>query len=159
MPVDVIHVPLMYDFTSAGASTTSVSSLGTVSDRRRAFRPAGVRGEIACYKFPALVQFQVFGPVSSSDNVWSTPVMAISPGQLRRFSHRIPASATSWFPSDANQATVVCSLVNICTNKGTQAGLKGTVHLQLDLRPFEPDTSCPALQSVVYDAPEEPEIM
>lgn len=148
--VDTLHLPLTYDFTQTGASVTTISTLASTIDRRRAFRIAGIRGEIACYKYPVLIQFQVFGSVNNADNVWSTQIMTIPEGSLRRFTHRIPVTSTGWYPSDAALTTSVCQLVNLCTSKATQGGLKGTVILTLELQPFEGDPSCPSLQAVQY---------
>lgn len=147
--IDRIHFPLTYNFTEAGASVTTIETLSQTFDRRRAFRVAGFRGEIAAYKYPITVQFEVYGPQNTSDNVYATPAMVVPTGTVRKFARRLPASATGWFPSESALTTRICQLVNICTSKNVMGGLVGAVTLLIDLRPFELPDTCPTVQEFV----------
>lgn len=146
---DKLHYPLLYDFTAAGASVTTLANLVQTFDRRRPFRVAGFYGTITAYKFPIVFQFEVYGVQSTTDNVYTTPVQIVPANGSKRFSRRLPASATGWFPSETAETTRICQLVNICTDKGTMGGLKGVVTLVLALGPYEAKESCPSTQLFV----------
>lgn len=147
---DHIRLPLNYCFVSVtGTAQTTIETLAKTFDRKRAFRVAHVSGEFTAAKFPATIQFELFGPSSTADNIWSSPQMVVPLGVLRRFSFRIPASATGWFPSEAATSTPICQLANICLNSAAKSVLIGLITLKIALRPYEASDVCPSLQTVV----------
>lgn len=146
---DILRFPLTYSFASAGTSVTTIKTLTQTFDRSRAFRICALRGEMAAFKFPVCFQFEVFGPVSSADNVFATPVMTVAVGSVKKFRFRLPASSTGWYPSQTAVDTKICQLVSLCLNKNFQGGIAGVVTLTLALRPYEQPDTCPAVQVFV----------
>lgn len=141
-----MRYPLFYDFTTAGTSLTTVSTLHETLDHSRAFRVAAVRGKITAYKYPVFVQFEVYGQSSQSDNVWATEPTLVPVNGCHTFFRRLSASVTGWFPSKTSEATRLCQLVNICSNAATVGCVKASVVLTIAMGPFEPSDSCPGLR-------------
>lgn len=148
--LDKVTLPLVYDYNSTGTSLTTVETLRTTVDKHRAFRVSAVRMDIVAVKHPIMVQFEVYGgPEAATDNKWSTPILLVPLGTTTRYRCRLPVSRSGWYPSGTSDATRICQLVNICSNPVTIGGVKAVVYLTIELGPFEPSDSCPAVQAFV----------
>lgn len=143
--IDLLHFPLLYFAQAGNQVVTSVKSLQQVFDRNRAFRIASFRGEMTAIKYPVVVQFLAFSPVNTSDNVWSSPLMTVPTGVVRRFRFRIPAAENQWYPSDAADNTVIFQLNVLCLNKDFPGYVEGGATLMFQMRPVEVLPACPKL--------------
>lgn len=146
-----ISFPLTYLVTIHGNYSTKISTLYETFDRRRPFRISSFRFEASADAKPFMMQFQAFGPVSSADNVWTSDIMLVSQ-LMRRGSYVIPATVTSWYPSDAATSTEVFRLVVTCEDKNRATSGLVLVYLNVTMGPREDDGTCPAVL-VTVDVP------
>lgn len=143
--IDTVHYPLVYSLSAGQEADTSVKSLYETFDRRRAFRIAALSGEFSASIFPVLVSFQLYSPVSKADNIWTSRLMVVPTGVVRKFRFRIPVTANSWYPSDTSATTILMKLIASCTDKTMKGHLTGTVYCTIQMRPLEWDSSCPTM--------------
>lgn len=144
--IDKVHYPLAYSLAAGHEADTSIASIVNAFDRTRPFRISALRGEFSATKFPCVVQIQLYGPINSSDNVWSSPWLTIPTGTLRRFRYRVPASATGWYPSDTSVSTILMKVLNFCTNTGQVGVITGSIVAVVSMRPIEGKLACVSIQ-------------
>lgn len=142
--ISVLTYPLVYVVSVNGNYNTTISTISDTFDRRRPFRISGFRFEASADAKPFIIQFQAFGPVSASDNVWSSDMMLISQ-PLRRGSYIIPVSATQWYPSDAAVTSVVFRLTVTCEDKQRATSGLVLVYIEVSMGPREDDGTCPTV--------------
>lgn len=156
---DHVRIPLFYDFATTGTSLTNVSTITEAYDKNRAFRIAGAYGEIIGVKNPVFVQFEIYGgPDASSDNKIASPCHLVGTAVPFRLRMKCPPTRSTWYPANVSEATRICQLVNICTNKDRIGGVKALIYLVIQLGPYEPPDTCPAVQSFTPDDPEDAEV-
>lgn len=143
--LDKVHFPVFYTITSASSALTTVATLADTFDRTRPFRISAIRGEFVSIKYPSFVQITIYSPTSSSDNTWSSPVLSIPVGPLKRWRFRIPSSANLWFPSGSATQTPLMQVYNICTSKDYHGVVQGMAYVEVSMRPVEVSNACPAL--------------
>lgn len=143
--LDSLRFPLVFSIKSGEESQTTIASLQEVFDRTRTFRISSIHGEFNAIKYPALIQVELFGVASSTDNTWTSPALNISTGVRRTFNYRIPATVTGWFPSGAVATWPLLRVSNICYDKNLVNSIIGTINLTIVMRPRELDKSCPTI--------------
>lgn len=146
--IDTIHYPLIYEFAWGSGGETFVRTLADTFDRRRPFRIAGLYGEFSAQKAPTIVQFMLWGPANSADNVWSSKLITISTGTTRRFRFRVPVTATGWYPSDTSPDTRLMAVYSQCPSKSPSGMVVGHVYVVVAMRPIELSHTCPSLMEV-----------
>lgn len=147
--VDSLHYPLLYSFYAGATVVTYTKALYETFDRHRAFRISAISGEFSATKFPVLVTMQLFAPVSAADNTWSSRVILVPTGVVRRFRFRIPATANLWYPSNTSDTTVLFQIAGECVNKSQIGQVIGSVYLTIQLRPLEFDATCPKVMTLL----------
>lgn len=140
--VDVDRYPLLYRIKAGQSGITYVTTISDTFDRTRPFRIGAIRGEMSSEGSPAAIQIQVYGPISSSDNIWSSPVLVIPTGTIRRFRYRIPPT-NGWFPSGVNLQTPLMQIFANCVATTDTSVVHGMCYITILMRPREIDNSCP----------------
>lgn len=143
--VDTLHYPVVYVLGPGQSAVTTVKSLSEQFDRHRAFRVSSVRYQFSSEKAPCTVYSVAFSPVNTADSVWASRPLLVPTGTVVRGSWRIPVTATGWYPSDTLDTTYLFQVFCNCPLKGWPGRVSGTATFAIQLRPWEPDTSCPTL--------------
>lgn len=140
--LDTVRFPLFYILTAGTSATTTVATLADTFDRSRAFRVSSIQGEVTAFKAPVFFYFEVFGPVSTADNIWASPVHLAVQNQKTRFRYRIPGMANLWYPSGSSSTTPLIRIMTLCESKDVIGMLNSITYATVMLRPVEPNTAC-----------------
>lgn len=144
--IDTLHFPIVWLITAGSSAVTSVSTLSEQFDRRRPFRIASVKYQFSAEKAPAILYSVAFGPANATDSVWSSRPVMVPTGSVVRGNWRIPTAANLWYPSDTLAATYLFQVFVNCPSKGYPTRVSGSGLVSIQMGPWEPDTSCPALR-------------
>lgn len=140
---ELVRFPITYYLKEGETATSTAETIGDAYDRTRAFRVAEISGKMASDGHAVPFYYEFFGPVSSSDNVWTSPIMLAVPNGTR-FRFRIPVTSTGWYPSQTAVATPLFRLVAVCVSPKNSA-LVGSAIVTISLRPLELANACVAL--------------
>lgn len=143
MRMDSVTFPLAYELKEGEVRITTIATIAETFDRARPFRIARLWGKLGAVSAPVLFQWEFFGPLSSADNVWVSPMMLAVPNGTR-FRFNIPVTICGWFPSDTATNTTLFRLSAICIDK-KDASLIGMAQIKVHLQPREVDRACPRL--------------
>lgn len=141
--IDSVVFPVLFTAKEGEDRVTSVRTLYETFDRTRPFRIHSIWGKVAAYgSTNAFYQFEAYGPQSSADNTWVSPVSMVSEVGSR-FRYLIPATQVGWYPSDTAIDTILFKLKNVCIDKTKDTGLTGIVNFRIEMQPREIDETCP----------------
>lgn len=143
--LDRVVYPIFWSSQSGSATQSTAQTISSTFDRTRAFRVGLIQGEVSATDYPTLCQIEVFGPETSSDNVWACKPFLIPTGIARRFRYHIPALVTLWFPAEVALSYPLFRANFICVDKSRVSKVTGCVSVTVLLRPVEVDYSCPKL--------------
>lgn len=143
--IDSVTFPLAFNTKEGDDRVTTVASIAETFDRRRPFRVARIWGKLAAYGLHScLFQWEAYGPISTADNTWVSP-MALAVPNGTNFRWNIPVAQCGWYPSDTATTTVLLRLKPVCIDKTKDTGLVGVCNIKILLQPREVDSSCPKL--------------
>lgn len=149
-----VWYPIAYVLSTTGPYTTTVETLSRVFDRARAFRLLAFRYEVSSSwqptkgLVPFIVQVDLYGPQSSSDTVWSSPLTLVGSTGTTRRSLRWPGLCALWFPSDTSSSTPLLRFTVTCERKDQPVAGLAQAYLLIELGAWEDDGSCPSV--IVY---------
>lgn len=143
---DHVKYPLFYLVNAGTTSTTTVETIASTFDRHRPFRISHIAVELTAMTAPCFVSFEVYGPTTTADNVWSSKIQLVPVGPIRRLSYTVPETVNLWFPSGSALTTPLLKLLNGCESKKYQGVLSGVAYVTVVLGPAELNTSCPTFQ-------------
>lgn len=143
--VDSLVLPLAFTCKEGEERVTTIHSIQETFDRARPFRIAAIWGRLASYgTHSCLFQWELYGPISTSDNTFVAPMTLAVPNGTR-FRYSIPVTKTGWYPSDTAISTYLMKLKAVCIDKTKDTGLIGVCNVRVLMQPREVDGTCPTL--------------
>lgn len=143
---DQVHYPVFYRVTAGTEAETTIATIQEAFDRTRSFRIATVQLSFSAIKFPCFVQLQVYGPNSSSEAPWTSPVLQIPVGPVYRRRFKIPVTVTGWLPSGTVTTWPIIKISSICYDKSYIGVVVGEASLLIAMKPKEITATCPTFQ-------------
>lgn len=137
--------PVSIKLKAGNVSEVTIATIQETFDRSRSFRIASFSYQFCAINKPISIYFKCFGPVSTSDNLWTSGLVMIPTGTVRTGRHRIPVTNCGWYPSGAVTTAVLFEVSTVCIEKSSDSIVYGTVEFVIQVRPYEPGHSCPAV--------------